>query len=196
MTETNKSERSKLKFLELVTEFFRFLESDFGFSLVRALETYVRYESASIYVNVYHGRVSYEVGFELGRLSLFTPVVYDLPVILEALAPDYKGQRVFAASEYAPLRFCVSTVAQLAHEHFGKAIADDKEALDAIDKAYHAACERANKMYTIDPVKQRALEAWRKRDYGKVVQLYASIRPELTEVEVKRLNYAAKKTPR
>src|ERR1700680_1402044 len=61
-------ERAKLGFQEAVLSGFKFL-SEFGFRPVEQKVTFVRYESSQVFVNVYHGRASYELGVEVGRLT-------------------------------------------------------------------------------------------------------------------------------
>jgi hypothetical protein len=61
-------ERAKLEFREVVLSSFKFL-GEFGFRPAQEKETFVRYESSEAFVNVYHGRVSFELGVEIGRLK-------------------------------------------------------------------------------------------------------------------------------
>jgi len=58
----------RFNFAETVTEKFMFL-NDLGFSLVEALPTFVQYRKDGIKINIYHGRQSYELGFEIVRLG-------------------------------------------------------------------------------------------------------------------------------
>ncbi len=60
--------REQFGFPEAVLASFRFLVEDFGFSVVAHETTYLRFESDDVFVNVYHGRASYEVGVEVGEL--------------------------------------------------------------------------------------------------------------------------------
>ena len=60
-------ERFRLGFSEAVQSAFGFLQQDYGFRCVEAGPTFVRYESDLAFVNLYHGRASYELGFEVGR---------------------------------------------------------------------------------------------------------------------------------
>ena len=61
-------ERAKLGFREAVLSSFKFL-NDVGFRPVEQEMTLVRYESPEVFVNVYHGRASFELGVEIGRLK-------------------------------------------------------------------------------------------------------------------------------
>lgn len=59
-------DRPRLGFVRVVREAFAFLE-DAGFAVVSEKPTFVRYESPTAFVNVFHGRGSYELGVEFGR---------------------------------------------------------------------------------------------------------------------------------
>ena len=59
--------REQFGFPEAVLASFRFLVEDFGFSVVEHEPTYVRFESREVFVNLYHGRGSYELGVEIGE---------------------------------------------------------------------------------------------------------------------------------
>lgn len=59
-------EREYLGFALAAENAFRFLVEDFGFRVIRREPTFVRYESQAAFVNVYHGRSSYEIGLEVG----------------------------------------------------------------------------------------------------------------------------------
>jgi len=82
--------RSSLGFVATVRAAFAFLEDDFGFSIARIEEpTFVRYESASGFVNVYHARGGYNIGAEIGRLVPFQGRrIEDLITLFEVAAAD------------------------------------------------------------------------------------------------------------
>ena len=63
------SRRIQLGFTSEVLSMFHFLIQDYGFKCVETDVTFVRYESESIFVNIYHGRRSYELGVEIGKLE-------------------------------------------------------------------------------------------------------------------------------
>ena len=59
-------DRWKLGFKEAVLESFDYLRS-YGLECVQADVTFVRYDSPKTFVNVFHGRGSYELGVEIGQ---------------------------------------------------------------------------------------------------------------------------------
>lgn len=58
---------------------FDFLRA-YGLKPVEEDVTFVRYESDAMFVNVYHGRGSFEIGVEIGRLD--RPEKYGLDYIV------------------------------------------------------------------------------------------------------------------
>lgn len=61
--------RPALGFPEVTRRFFDFLVEEFGYHVAREELTLVQYETGSTFVRIFHGRLSYEVGVELGRLA-------------------------------------------------------------------------------------------------------------------------------
>jgi hypothetical protein len=59
-------ERTRLNFAHAVRQRFAFLD-DFGFSESESLPTLVRYRKGEVEVTLYHGRQSFELGFEISR---------------------------------------------------------------------------------------------------------------------------------
>ena len=58
--------RHLFRFAEAVEREFEFLAS-LGLKLVSAESTFARFEAEDRFVNVFHGRASYEIGVEVGR---------------------------------------------------------------------------------------------------------------------------------
>ena len=70
--------RRSLRFSEQAQKYFSYLVESWGFRLVRDVSTLVRFENRQVYLQVFHGRVSFEVGLELGLLEDPPDVNYDL----------------------------------------------------------------------------------------------------------------------
>src|SRR5258706_14107970 len=78
------TDRSGLAFVEATRKAFAFLQL-FGLRELSAETTIVRYASGRVYLNVYHGRSSYELGLEVGRLGTCEQVPgYTMSVLLGA----------------------------------------------------------------------------------------------------------------
>jgi hypothetical protein len=61
-------ERGQLGFKEAVLSSFDFLHS-YGLEPTEEDVTFVRYQSDVVFLNIYHGRTSFEIGVEIGRLD-------------------------------------------------------------------------------------------------------------------------------
>lgn len=186
-------DRKSLEFPEMVIEHFSFLEQELGYSVVQALDTFVQYRYKVIFVNVYHGRSSYEVGFEIGRSDMSPTRRYHYSVILKAVAPEYKGQVFLQADNKEALRFCIDKIAQIAKTYCQSLFIGDDRTWKALEHAGEVLNEELYQEYTIRPVKNRALEAWQRRDFKEVIRLYESVEKELNDIERKRFFYAKKK---
>jgi|SRR5581483_8757451 len=64
-----RSQRKALGFEDAVVRFFRFLEADNGFYRTEQSELGVRFESETVFIDVFHGLKDYEVGICFGLLS-------------------------------------------------------------------------------------------------------------------------------
>lgn len=188
--------RAELRFVEEAQTAFHFLVEELGFRLVKCEPpTFVRYESNKLFVNVYHGRLSYEIDVEIGRLSDPYHRRYWIADVLGAiLGWEDKSRTYFQASNQKALRGCIQVIADLVAKHYRPMLAGDLAVLDRV-AAYASERNQAYERKSAErPVRNAADKAWRARDYAKVRELYESIRDSLTPVERKRLEYAEKHT--
>lgn len=185
-------ERAKLGFKEAVLSSFQFL-NDGGLRPVQQEMTFVRYESPEIFVNVYHGRASFELGVEIGRLrepqSKLT--LYDIVAWAGAEKGEGLGQHVtFQVSSREAVQEFVPKLAELVKKHAGPFLrADDA----AFDSAFEIQSERAKnyaKNVNLSQMRKKADAAWHAKDYARVIELYGPVRDDLDEVETKKLSYA------
>jgi hypothetical protein len=186
------SERGQLGFKDVVLFNFKFL-GEFGLRPVDEKVTLVRYESSGIFVNVYHGRASFELGVEIGRLREPEARLSIFDVVRWAGAEKAEGfgQHVmFQVSSREGVQEFVPKLAALVKKYATPFLQGDED-------AYRTALESRAKRYA-DEVKEgnlRALRskadaAWQAKDYVQVVALYGPLRDGLTEVDAKKLAYA------
>ncbi len=187
--------RWKLGFKEAVLHNFGFLRS-YGMAPVTEEVTLVRYESECVFVIVYHGRASYEIGVELGRTD--RPEKYGLGhVVWQADKEVYKaegfgGAVMFQVSTADGVSRIVPKVVALL-EKYGHAFLSGST---AFYEELARANERASIAYQRDQmltrIRQEAEAAWAAKDYARVAELYHPIEEELTKIERKRHSYAAR----
>lgn len=187
-------ERAKLGFQEAVLSSFKFL-TDLGFAPVEQKVTFVRYESSEIFVNVYHGRASYELGVEIGRLK--GPDEKDKLSIGSVVdwAGAYKvegfGQHVmFQVGTREGVQEFVPKLASLVKKYAIPLLRHDASAWSTALETQALRWTEYVKETNLKSVRAKAEEAWQAKDYARVVELYAPVREELTEVEAKKLAYA------
>ena len=189
-------ERFRLGFSEAVQSAFGFLQQDYGFRCVEAGPTFVRYESDLAFVNIYHGRASYELGFEVGR----RPDVrgqpeshYTMAEILQLAAAEAEaGNSCFQASTREGVQQLVPRLAALVRKYAPPALRGDPSTFDRLRELQSANSQRYINESRLARVREQAEEAWQKKWYPLVVRLYESIPQDLTRVEARRLEYARK----
>jgi hypothetical protein len=185
-------ERAKLEFKETVLSSFKFL-GDSGLRPVEEEVTLVRYESSEVFVNVFHGRASFELGVEIGRLNEPAEklTLYDIVAWAGAEKTEGFGQHVaFQVSSRKGVHELVPKLAVLIKKHAAPLLRGDRA-------AYHSALaiqsERAGQYameVNLGQVRSKAEAAWQAKDYAQVIELYDSMRKDLTEVQAKKLIYA------
>lgn len=188
-------DRSDLRFVETVQDAFRFLVEDFDFRLARVEPpTFVRYESATMFLNVYHGRRSYEINLEIGGRDDPVGRSYRLPDVLSALLePDDRRQTFFQASNPQAVRWCVQAVAELVARYCAQLLNGDMATLAQVASHHSEAARDLTRNVVQRPVREAAERAWHAKDYAKVRELYESMGDGLSPLERKRLEYAEKR---
>lgn len=188
--------RSRLRFEEAVLGAFAFMITDFGYRVVESVVTRVRYESAAVFVNVFHGRSSYEIGVEIGpqtnsrsseldgeeRYSLWDICLLEgaqgvtTKSFLQASTPD----RVLDAVEKA---------AALLKEYGGDALRGDPSYFARLGEAHTVRFHAEQSATLLQRIQGDLDAAWGRKDFAAVVALLEGV-PELPPRESRRLEYA------
>jgi hypothetical protein len=192
ITRTPGPERARLGFVDEVLAAFDFLTSEYGFRLVKVEVTFVRYETTEVFVNVYHGRSSYELGVEIGRFADMVGSFerkFTLGDIIDWAGAKAETNFTFAmASSPEKVKYWMPRLAALVRKYAGKALRGD-----ALTFAQLRDMARAyQKQDTLRRMRAEVEEAWHAKDYAKVVELYEPVRDDLSPAEIKKLEYARK----
>jgi hypothetical protein len=185
-------ERAELGFKEAVRSSFKFL-NDAGLRLVQQEMTFVRYESPEVFVNVYHGRASFELGVEIGRLeepnrklTLYDIVAWEGAEKAEGLGPHV----TFQVDSREGVEEFVPKLAALVTKYAAPFLRGDAAAFGSALEFQSERWKEYVKGVNFSQVRWKAEAAWQAKDYAQVVDLYGPVRDDLTEVEAKKLTYA------
>jgi len=179
-------ERTRLNFADAVTRTFAFL-TDLGFLQVEASPTIVRYSKGGVEADVYHGRQSYELGFEIG---LGGPK-YSMSELIRATDPETARQyRNFVARTQSSLTEGLARLEALAKQYGEQAFLGDPEFFAGLESQRKSWAEG----YALDvlegQLRPKADEAFRRGNYQEAAELFERIRPRLTPAELKKLAVA------
>jgi hypothetical protein len=188
-------QRARLGFREAALSSFVFLK-DMGFRLVECKTTFVRYESSEVFVNIYHGRASFELGVEIGSINepseKFT--LQDIITWAGAEKAEGFGQHVmFQVSSRNGVNEFVPKLAHLVARYGAAFLKADASAYHSVRESRLRSAAEFEKNINLKNARRRADVAWHAKDYVQVVKLYSSLRQELSKVETKRLAYAERR---
>ena len=183
-------DRQHLQFPATVTRVFAFLQ-DYGFQLIESLPTLVRYRCGELEARVFHGRHSYELGFEIG----YEDDMFSTGALIRTSDPH-------VAEQYrrSVVRTPHALLARL-HELADFVRRYGERALHG-DPAFFALLRQQRKEWTkkyafevlCRQVRPKAEAAFREGRYREAAELYREIRAGLTPAEIKKLAIAEKRS--
>jgi len=188
-------DRWQLGFKEAVLSEFKFLTA-YGLKPVQQDVTLVRYESEDVFLNVYHGRSSFEIGVEIGRLDRSEKYGLDY-IVSWAGKQAWEGEgfdrgTMFQVSTREGVQNIVSRVAQLV-KNYGDAFLSGRPAFyDDLQKFNDQASVAFEREQMLTRIRKDAEAAWAAKEFSRVAELLEPIRGDLSDVESKRLAYADK----
>lgn len=186
-------ERKRLGFQDTVKSNFRFLER-YGLELVESNSTLVKYESSRVFVRIYHGRVSFELGVELGEVSdPLEKAVSIFDVVDAEGASDREGlsgHTVFQVSSKKDLEELMPKLSSLVQKYAGPLLRGDRHAYERVREHQSRKAARETREVQLTAVRRKAEAAWQKRDYARLIELFRPWRQYLIGSEAKKLAYA------
>lgn len=184
--------RAGLRFPEMVHKYFSFLELH-GFHCVKSLSTYVRFESPPLFINIYHGRSSFEIGVELGVIGEHDKVgnyPYSLSALLEvARYPKAEEYRDFATHTPDGVNEGVKIESEL-FKNFVLPILNNPDLFELLKEQRKVRTEKYFKKEKLFYLRRDLDKAWLAKDYPRVVELLRPARKDLDIVQIKKLEYA------
>ncbi len=185
------------QFVDFVRKDFHFLETEYGFKLTEAKTNYsnssVRYESKKVFVGVYYCPARYECDAAMGVISDDTRS-YSIGELLSLeanfdLSPNYTFENLTQAEITEK---DVSWFASVLHKYGGKYLNGDTAAFEKLKENREIKSEEYTQGIINKQQRQKADKAWKRKDYGVVVEIYKSIKEFLSQAEKKKLEYSEK----
>jgi len=188
--------RDKLGFMEEVLNQFDFLKTEYEFNCVKTEVTFVRYESNKVFINVYHGRASYELGFEIGLQpsSLNTSErKFTLSEIIElAGALGDTGYTYYQVSTKDGIKEFVPKVAELVKKYAKNALLGDILTFEKMELIQKQRSDKYLKEMELNRIRPKANEAWHNKRYKEFIELYEAVMNNISSAEIKKIEYARK----
>ena len=189
--------RASLGFSEAVISAFNFLVEDFAFTCVRKDVTIVRFESNSTFVNVYHGRVSFELNVEIGELTIggvLPENPFTIEEILHLVNPkEAVNYRPFQVHTVESVKKFVSDLANLVKQYATPALIGDHGFFRRLSELRTQRSNEYLNSVRLNRTRTEVETEWHRKNYRRVMELYDSMLEDLTPAEAKRLAYAKKK---
>lgn len=183
-------ERTRLNFANAVRQRFAFLD-DLGFSEVESLPTLVRYRNGDLEVTLYHGRSSFELGFEICRNGTRYSISELIGVADSEAAERYRS---YAATTPDGIAAGLTQLEELVRRYGDRALRDDTAFFTMLEDHRKAWAEE----YAIDvlarQLRPKAQAAFQQGNYREAAELYERIRPRLSTAEEKRLALAKERS--
>ncbi len=180
----------RLGFVDFVLEAFAFLLR-LGFVIARREGTFVRFESDVVFINVYHGRSSYHVGLEVGRIR--DGAMYSLHELLRAVAPGDIDRARYQATGPEVLARCLASIAETVEKNCGALLAGDPAAFERLRSAVSPLRQAATLQAQFGAIIDRGDRAWDSKDFNQAATLYEKGAPALDETRMRRLAYLRKR---
>jgi hypothetical protein len=179
-------ERTRLNFANAVSEGFSFLVAQ-GFAVVESLPTLVRYRKGELEARVYHGRQSFEVGFEIVRDG----ERYSISELIRAADPqEAERYRNNAATTPDGVTDALARLKELTERYAERALRGDPEFFETLEKLRQAWMEGYSLDVLAGQLRPKADAAFRSGDYHQAAEFYERIRPRLSATELKKLALA------
>lgn len=198
MTNAPPSARSQLGFVTTALEKFMFLQT-LGFTPSIDGDTYVRYEGSRHFIDIYHGRRSYELGVEITMKS-DPEVQYQLSTALEVMKLPNRHYNTSGCRYTAQTMQAVREGLELLARDLSLCIENgmlERPDLAASLKRLHIRNEKDYwQALEVEQARSRLDALWKQKAYSQIVPLLESIEKYLTRSERAKLEYAKRKSAR
>lgn len=182
-------DRTRLNFADAAIERFRFL-GGLGFALVESSLTLVRYAKGELEAHVYHGRRSYEIGFEVARGGDRYTISELIRATDSEAAARYRNYVATTAEEIAQ---GLTQLEGLVKRFGVLALRGEPEFFATLASQRKRWAEGFELDVLAGQLRPKADAAFRSGGYREAAELYERILPRLSAAELKRLAIAKKR---
>jgi hypothetical protein len=196
MSNSNTPDRSLLEFQEAVREHFEYIETQYGYKRLSSDPYCVKFNSDTVYLNVYHERISYEIYLEIGILpeddmnSLKADV---LDIVMNS--GNASEQTFYQASNKNAVDVVVKKLANLINLYARDALSGSVSYFKSVSNKRGQRQQKALLLEELRVIEEKAKIAWSCKDYSTVVMAYKKYEQHLDAVQLKKLEYARKMLP-
>lgn len=184
-----------LGFETIAKSAFVFLENKYGFLCVETGPWKVAYRSPNVFVTArFDGNRSYEIGLELGRIDNYAGSL-DVPYNLgELLRTEGQSNEVtsYQVTTTEALRKYTFRLASLLREHGHSFLIGDDLAFCRVAELRNTESLNYAMENELRQTRVSLEDAWRKKEYLRIVELLSPLQEWLEPSELKKLQYAQK----
>jgi hypothetical protein len=183
-----------MEFFETVDKHFLFLKNAYQFKSIIISDSYIRYESESVFVNIQiDSHRTCEISISLGELNK----LYDGAERPFSLAEVINLQKLdettyLKATNSIALESSIEKLALLLAEHCKEYLKNSELAFKRLSKFRDSQCLAYEEEAYLEQQRRQALFAWKNKNFHDVVKAYLSIKKHLSQGELKKLSYARK----
>lgn len=182
-----------LGFQSIVLELFGWLEG-YSYCMTGASSTIVRYEGPLGFVNVYHGRSSYEIGVEVGPPGDEQIACYSMSELIRLKDDEEaKKYRNPVVTSLQSMKGFVAIQAQRLKVYGHRILAGNTMVWHDLEQQRQRWSEEYAMDVLLSQVRSEAARSFREQNFKRVVELLSPVERRLTPAECKKLEYARKK---
>jgi len=146
-----------------------------------------------VFINVYHGRSSCEIGAEFG-LNDEPERRYGIGYMIRAADPDEVERfRLPVATTIEKVKSGVRYLASIVRRHGGPVLVGDRAFFIHVKSLVQQWWDNYVADAEYSRVQPEAAQAFREKDYKRAAKLYECIKGKLTPAELKKLEYAQRR---
>ncbi|NJA04220.1 hypothetical protein HC024_00470 [Methylococcaceae bacterium WWC4] len=181
--------REYFEFEKIVKMSFSYLINKYLFICVESSATYVRYERKDVFISIYHGRQSYEVGLQIGLTEEGKGHGYGIGSFI-AVKEGGSNFRLPIARTKEDLKISIERLSTLLLKNASDVLRGDLRVFYGVKSHVEEYWDRIK----VDKIRQDANDAFSKGDYFLAKSLYQSIFKFLLISERKKLEIAEKRS--